>query len=225
MIWVNYTTLDNVLPDSVMGSFLRCLPENKAHAVAQLRDRKRATASVLGLVLLGQYAEQLGVKDFNYSQLIFSPAHKPRSSLGLEFNITHSANIVACAASLDSPLGIDTETMGRENAKLLRHVFNDNELTQIKNGKRHYLEFWVKKEAVAKAAGDGLRAMKSVMLDQERAHYKGQKWHLHRLMLNTNDMTYLASLDPQPEITRQKHAFADCVEYCNAVQFQHQRYG
>jgi len=225
MIWVNYTTLDNTLPDSVIGNFLRCLPKTKSDAIARLRDSKQATASALGLALLGQAAQQLGVSDFNYSQLIFSPAQKPRCSLGLEFNITHSASIIACAASLNSPLGIDTETAGRENTKLLRHAFNDDELAQIQNGERHYLEFWVKKEAVVKAAGVGLRAMKSVQLEQGRALYNGQQWHLHHLMLDKNEISYLASLQTKPVITCQKHAFVDCAEYCNSGQFQNQRYG
>ncbi|WP_455222362.1 4'-phosphopantetheinyl transferase family protein [Kaarinaea lacus] len=225
MIWVNYTTLNGVLPASVIGSFLRCLPATKADAIACLRDSKQATASVLGLGLLAQATEQLCVFDFSFHQLNFSPMQKPGCSLGIEFNITHSANIVACAVSLDSPLGIDSESMETRNAGLLRHVFNEKELTLIQNNNRLYLDLWVKKEAVSKAAGDGLGAMKAIVLNQDHARYNEQQWYLHRLMLDRNDVSYLACQHPQPDIKCQKQAFDDCVAYCTDAQFQNRRYG
>ena len=225
MIWVNYTRLNGVLPEPVINSFLHQLPPPKASAIARLSDSKQATASVLGLVLLGQGAKQLGVVDFNYDQLIFSPAQKPTCSLGIEFTITHSANIVACAVNLASPLGIDTETRAIHNAQILQHVFSDSEQALIQSDNQHYLDLWVKKEAVAKATGHGLPAMKTIVLDEERAHYNKQLWYLHRLRLDANEVSYLACHQPQPDIQIQKHTFADCIAYCTDGQCGKQAYG
>ncbi|WP_455366047.1 4'-phosphopantetheinyl transferase family protein [Kaarinaea lacus] len=193
-------------------------------SIARL-DCKQATATVLGLALLGRGVEQLGVAGFSYKQLIFSSTQKPSCSLGIEFNIAHSANIAACAVSLDSPLGIDTETTGIHSAKLLRHVFNESELALIQNDNRHFLDLWVKKEAVAKASGDGVRAMKAIALDQERAHYNEQQWYLRRLLLDANEVSYLACQQAQPDIKLQEHAFADCLAFCTTAQFRDQHYG
>ena len=225
MICVNYTRLNGTLPATVIDGFLQELPANKAESLVSLQDSKQVTASILGLALLGQGTKQLGMVNFSYDQLNFSPAQKPRCFLGIEFNITHSANIVACAVSLDSSLGIDTETKGERSTTLLRQVFNAHELALIQSDSRHYLDLWVKKEAVVKASGDGVRAMKTVDLEQGHARYNQQQWYLHRLLLDANEISYLACQQAQPEIRIQNHSFADCVAYCAESQFRIQRYG
>ena len=225
MILVNYTSLNGRLSAALIGSFLHRLPPGKADAIARLGDNKQATASVLGLILLGQTVEQLGVADFSYKQINFSPTRKPTCSNGIEFNITHSENIVACAVSLRMALGIDSETAEKRNPKLLRHVFNDNELTQIKSGASNSLELWVKKEAVAKASGCGVAAMKAIALDHECASYNNQSWYLRRLALDVNDVSYLACQKQNPVINLHEHSFADCVDYCRPIPVQDQQYG
>lgn len=225
MILVNYTRLNERLPAALIGSFLHRLPPQKADTIARLGDKKQATASVLGLILLGQTVEQLGVADFSYKQINFSPTRKPTCSNGIEFNITHSENIVACAVSLRMALGIDSETAEKRNPKLLRHVFNDNELTQIKSGASNSLELWVKKEAVAKACGCGVVAMKTIALDQERASCNNQSWYLQRLALDVNDFSYLACQEQNPAISLHEYSFSDCVDYCRSAYIQDKLYG
>lgn len=217
--------LNGRLSAALIGSFLHRLPLQKADAITRLGDSRQATASVLGLILLGKAVEQLSVDDFSYKKIIFSPTQKPACSNGIEFNITHSENIVACAVSLRMALGIDSETEEKQNPKLLRHVFNDNELTQIKSGASSSLELWVKKEAVAKASGCGVMAMKAIALDQERASYNNQLWYLQRLALDVNDVSYLACQEQNPAISLHEHSFADCVDYCRTVHIQDQQYG
>jgi 4'-phosphopantetheinyl transferase len=225
MILVNYTRLNRRLSAALIGSFLHRLPPHKADALARLGDSKQATASVLGLILLGQAAEQLNVVDFSYKKINFSPTQKPTCSNGIEFNITHSENIVACAVSLSTALGIDSETTDERNPRLLHHVFNDNELAQIKSGARSSLELWVKKEAVAKATGSGVLAMKAIVLDQERASCNNQSWYLQRLALDVNDVSYLACQEKNPDISLQEHSFSDCVDYYSSAHVQDQQYG
>ncbi|WP_455206438.1 4'-phosphopantetheinyl transferase family protein [Kaarinaea lacus] len=220
MILVNYTTLDGILPPDAAHAFLRRLPAAKANSLDQLTNSKQRTASILGLLLLGRAMEQLNVADFDYGQLNFSPKRKPTSPTNIEFNIAHSENVVACAVSRSSPLGIDSETLSNPHGILLHHVFNDADLAQIAQEKQSYLSVWVKKEAVAKATGAGVPSMKTITLDQEKASYKNQQWYLHRLDLDDNDISYLACQKQQPEINLYFHTFADCLDNCSAGNVQ-----
>lgn len=225
MILVNYTRLEGALPAAAVRALLDQLPKPKADAMARLKNPRQSTASMLGLLLLKQALEQLGGVDFRFDQLKFSPGEKPLSTQGIEFNITHSETIVACAVSRNIALGIDSETISKQPVTRLHHIFNESELAMISNDNEKFLELWVKKEAVAKASGDGVRAMKAIDLDQQRAKYKDQQWYLHRLALDAQDVSYLASQQSQPDIHLQYHTFSDCVACCNAASVLEQRYG
>jgi len=225
MILLNYTSLEGLLPHSAVRLFLQNLPLNKAQTISRLGDEKQRTASILGLVLLESAVQQLGIRDFNYHQLIFSPNRKPSCSANIEFNITHSNKVVACAVSQKSPLGVDSETMNRNHSPLLRHVFNETELEQIDSGASDFLDLWVKKEAVAKAIGCGIAAMKHIQLDHHTARYQNELWHLHQLALEDNDVSYLACQQQDPEIKAFYYSFTDCLNHCTTGNVMSQRHG
>ncbi len=214
MILLNYTHLDRPLPHSAVRSFLQNLPSNKAQTISRLVDDKQRSASVLGLVLLEHAMQQMGFSDFDFLQLIFSPNQKPSCTANIEFNITHSDSLVACAVSQASPVGIDSETSNREHNTLLRHAFNDAELEQISDGSQSLLDLWVQKEAVVKATGGGITDLKYIQLDHCTALYQNQRWFLHRLPLDDNDISYLACKQQNPEIKIRYHSFSDCLSYC-----------
>lgn len=214
MILLNYTNLDSPLPPSAVRLFLQNLPSNKAQTISRLEDDKQRSASVLGLVLLDRAMQQLGIGDLSDHQLNFSPGRKPSCSANIEFNITHSDNLVACAVNQQSPLGIDSETMSRKHRVALRHAFNEGELEQLSNGSENFLDLWVKKEAVAKAAGYGIADLKHIQLDQHTARYQNQLWFLHHLRLDDNEVSYLACKQRNPVIKLQYHSFTDCLNHC-----------
>ena len=225
MILLNYTSLDGLLPHSAVRLFLQNLPLNKAQSLSRLVDDKQRTASILGLVLLKNAVQQLDIRDFSYHQLNFSPNRKPSSSTNIEFNITHSDNVVACAVSQKSALGIDSETMEHNHNPLLRHVFNETELQQIDDGTQNFFNLWVKKEAVAKAIGCGVTGMKHIQVDQHTAHYQNQLWYLHQLALHDNDVSYLACKQPVPDVKAHHYSFSDCLNLCTIKNVLSQSHG
>ena len=225
MILLNYTSLEGLLPDSAVRLFLQNLPPNKAQTLTKLVDDKQRTASTLGLLLLENAVQQLGIRDFSYHELKFPPNQKPSSSTNIEFNITHSDNVVACAVSQKSALGIDSETMKHNHNPLLRHVFNETELEQIDDGTQNFLDLWVKKEAVAKAIGCGVAGMKHIQVDRQTAHYQNQLWYLHGLALDDNDVSYLACKQPDPDIKAQYYSFTDCLNHCTRQNEASQHHG
>ena len=84
--------------------------------------------------------------------------NKPKIK-GVEFNISHSGDIVAVALST-SEVGVDIQ---REEEKdfdhLSVHLFGENELKQYQmseDKKKCFYEIWTKKEAFHKHVGDGI---------------------------------------------------------------------
>ena len=79
------------------------------------------------------------------------------------FNVSHSEERALIATSGNCQLGVDIEYLNRpvECEKLARRFFTENECAALMNipparRKQAFLSCWTRKEAVAKALGDGL---------------------------------------------------------------------
>jgi len=92
-------------------------------------------------------------------QFHFSAYKKPKVD-GIEFNISHSENLVVIAISSD-PIGIDIEFINQnfDYNPLMKTIFNDEESDVINKNADRLLWFyilWTRKEALLKASGEGL---------------------------------------------------------------------
>ena len=89
-------------------------------------------------------------------------------NLNVQFNISHSGNIVVCAVS-NNPVGIDVEEIRPIDLKIAKRICSDDELKYIFDGKEpafsvttnkktltRFFEIWTAKEAVGKLTGHGL---------------------------------------------------------------------
>lgn len=76
----------------------------------------------------------------------------------VHFNISHSGEYVACAAS-DEPVGVDIQKIGEYNCDVAKRVCNEKELVQIENSvdkASDFTKLWTQKEAVLKMYGAGI---------------------------------------------------------------------
>lgn len=79
---------------------------------------------------------------------------------GLEFNVSHSGNLLLIAVS-NYPIGIDIELINKDFdfEYILKNCFSEKEIAYINNCSDHFLGFytlWTRKEALLKATGEGL---------------------------------------------------------------------
>lgn len=114
--------------------------------------------------LLGAYLQ----RDGSLVRLARGPFGKPyleRKELRFSFSDTKDAILVAFAHA--NEIGADVETMHRsvDHAAVSQHYFTPTEVATIdqagrdglaEDGKRRFLEFWTRKEAVLKASGVGI---------------------------------------------------------------------
>ncbi len=82
---------------------------------------------------------------------------------GLDFNLSHTTGMVACAVGIGCAVGIDLEPLDRRvELNIARRFFARDEyqwLTGLDDGDRQagFLNLWTLKEAVAKAVGLGIQ--------------------------------------------------------------------
>lgn len=93
------------------------------------------------------------------------PGGKPRlvGHPNIDFNISHTRGMAACASSANSDIGIDCETLDRAvDLRISEICFSPEERTWLRNqtklAPRHaFLHLWTLKEAAIKAIGLGLQ--------------------------------------------------------------------
>lgn len=138
-------------------------PDERARraALRQDADRDRFTvgAALLRLVAgadLGERPERVPVRR------VCPDCHRPHGKpavpgSGLELSVSHSGDWVAVAATRAGPTGVDVERVRTDIdlASLARHVLSPAERDWF--GAADFFLCWTRKEAVAKATGDGLR--------------------------------------------------------------------
>lgn len=92
--------------------------------------------------------------------LTHTPAGRPQVP-GWSVSITHTHHLVAVAAALTGPIGVDMEELHpRDFAPLADRWFHQQELQWLSDqpdALRAFLQLWTAKEAVGKALGLGLR--------------------------------------------------------------------
>ncbi|MDB5461046.1 MAG: 4-phosphopantetheinyl transferase [Caulobacteraceae bacterium] len=140
-----------------------CLaPEERARAdfaIDPMERRRRVCSRSVLRHILGAYvglpAAQL--------EFVTAPHGKPRLVNGPEFNLSHSGETMLLAVSGAGPVGVDVEPCGRLDDDwrgVTRRTFSDAERAQLEqmpdaDRPRAALRGWVRKEAYAKARGEG----------------------------------------------------------------------
>jgi 4'-phosphopantetheinyl transferase len=79
-----------------------------------------------------------------------------------EFSLSHSGDAVVVAIATDVPVGVDVERVrtGRDLSALVERVLTPQErsaLADRSGGDEGFYRYWVRKEAVVKATGHGMR--------------------------------------------------------------------
>jgi phosphopantetheinyl transferase len=174
-----------------LRDWLRALPEHKRAAVERLRDPADRTATLLGVALLADVLRTRG-RDLGAGDLVYPTHGRPRLPGGPEFSIAHGGGLVACAVA-DVPIGLDLEARGAARAEQLRLVLSAGERAAVDAGALDPTDAWVMKEAVSKAAGRGVTAMRDVTLRDGAAVLQGREWWLARVPLPATHVAWLAA--------------------------------
>lgn len=81
---------------------------------------------------------------------------------GLEFNISHSGNIVACAIAY-APVGLDLEKVRIYPREIVYDFFCEEEIVYSLQNERNFYKLWTRKESYLKATGEGIRNLRQMV--------------------------------------------------------------
>lgn len=206
VIHVLYTFLYPQLNDQQFEDYLIQLPSQLQRKIAMFSHWQDAQASLYGKLLLRSgLVRYYQLKHTILDHLQYSAYGKPSlPETNLDFNISHAGQYVVCVIAENRAVGVDLEEIKPMEIDFFEDQFSNEELADIRNtgdSTAKLLNYWVKKEAVAKAAGGGLQMpLRGISFacraDEAEAFCK--TWCLNEILLDEDHCCWLAT-DRRPE--------------------------
>jgi 4'-phosphopantetheinyl transferase len=165
VVW--YTYCDGQRSPELVSRYYGLLAPDERQRQQQYRFQRDRDQFLLARVLVRTMLAHFSgypSQDFRFE----SNAHgKPRVSdppeFPFQFNLTHTAGLVACALTSQHDIGIDAEDSGRSvsSLELARRFFAPAEVAALEceppeRQAAAFMQFWTLKEAYVKARGQGL---------------------------------------------------------------------
>jgi len=179
---------------SFRESLLPKLSQENREKVLRLKKIQDQNRSIISRIILDLMLKKFGC---NMDQLETNEFGKPYlNNHALEFNLSHSGNMVLLAISSFYPIGVDVEKIDVvDDCGSFMQIFHPSEITHFQTIKRekNYFELmkiWTHKEAISKALGLGLQIdMNKIALNHNDGIIKiniipsrfPQEWSLHTL--------------------------------------------
>ena len=145
------------LPDPLsIPELLGRLPEERQQRIHNMKQEKSRKQS-MGVGLLLQ--KVLALYHMQDSQVFMGEHGKPRIE-GLEFNLSHSGDLVVCAVS-EKPVGCDVEELREAPKGVVARYYSDAEQAYLSRFSadeydREFFRLWTMKESYVKMTGEGL---------------------------------------------------------------------
>lgn len=164
VIRVFYTEISPQTGAEVYDKLLQSFPPGISSKILQYPNEKERHLRIVGKALLAYALRQPGIQPgISLEQYDYSITNQPiLKGSDLKFSISHSNNIVACAISKESTIGIDVENIKPVKLDLMKFFFNRESWFEIINAPDVYAEFyrhWTMREAAIKASGQEIEQM------------------------------------------------------------------
>ena len=176
-----------------IADWLEELPVIKQKSVKKLRQQKDQALSLAGLQLLKIAMADYPDIPFSLDQLQFPKLGKPFFNADVDFNISHSGDVVSCVVSRSCKVGIDIELLREVNPatlnKFLLESSNEQNHSGVKERKRDFFDIWTKNEAIIKAANCGsIYNMSEIKLEHNGGRYQEHFWSTYPIdIISTED--------------------------------------
>jgi 4'-phosphopantetheinyl transferase len=163
------------------------------------RDRK---VRLLGKILLREGLKKLMMAPSCLYKIKESNFNRPTITDYIDFNISHSASLVACVISNESRVGLDVEQFRKFDLDPYRSCCMHNEWTRLSSSSdpcRSFIQMWTIKESISKAEGLGLH-MPMNSLNSELSSIctkRGNNWHVKNVFLDEGYACALSHGAPQ----------------------------
>lgn len=146
------------LPDPlVCQELMQQIPPERQSRIRNMKQEKNRKQSMGAGLLLQKVLALYHMAD---ERVIEGPHGKPRVD-GLEFNLSHSGNLVICAVS-DELVGCDVEKIRKAPRDVVSRYFSECEQEYLsrfsdREYDKNFFRLWTMKESYVKMTGEGLR--------------------------------------------------------------------
>mgnify|MGYP000721972298 CR=1 FL=1 len=196
MTKIFYTYISEENHNQLLHDFLPYFSKELQKNILKYRKWENLQLSLLGKLLLRLGLKQMNVS-FHLENLVYNSYGKPFLNNGsIQFNISHSGEMVACVFVDCCEVGIDIEKVTEIDICDFKSQMLFSEWKRIinsSNKKIAFFEYWTQKEAVIKAHGMGLSIpIKSFEIVEGKSSCDGIDFSLKEVLLDENYKCYLA---------------------------------
>lgn len=204
MIYIYQVDSASIRAKKPLEALLLNLPKSMHDRALRYKREVDAYNFVLGRMLLKKGLLELGQVS-KIDQIRFQEDGKPYLD-SVHFNISHSDDLVVCAISEKSRIGIDVEKRKEIILQNFRPWFSNKEWEDInagKNKKEKFYWYWTRKESVIKALGVNLSYLHKIELDTNQDFFieGGKRWYLKKVDFG---LEYTGAICSEEEIVLMK---------------------
>jgi 4'-phosphopantetheinyl transferase len=154
-----YFRISDKFNNKTIQSLISTISVSEQKYFTSIQNKSALKRTLFGRIILKYIASGLGIARPEYvsSTISGKPVFTPPN--GIDFNISHSGDMVVCCLAEDAFIGIDIELIRPVNIEIYRNCFDSQEwqfITESENPELAFLKLWVRKEAVIKADSWGI---------------------------------------------------------------------
>lgn len=196
MIHFYYTYIRQSAHHALLSKYLSKFDLAFQRKILRFHRWQDAQLSLLGRVLLFD-----GLEPFNLSKdnikIEYSKYCKPYlKDKGVEFNISHSGELVVCVISDQSSLGVDLELKKHIEIEAFKHLMTDSEWCAISSSSNEldaFYRYWTQKEALVKAIGKGFSLpLNSIEILDCKANIENEMYWVREVNIDQDYKCHLA---------------------------------
>ena len=196
MTYIYYTYISEQNHSRLLSSNLGDFPKDFGEKVLKYRRWQDGQLSLLGRLLLRNGLKKIG-SPIDVKNIEYDSYNKPYlKNENMQFNISHSGNIVVCVICDATEIGVDIEIIKDINVSDYKIQMTEREWHSIhdsKDTKMAFFNYWTQKEAAMKAEGNGLSIpLKSFEIIDNTTIINGEKFFLKKIRLDKSYKCHLA---------------------------------
>lgn len=181
LLLYTYNTVE--LDRTQFDALLNRLPAELQAGITRFVRWEDRQASLFGKLLLLEGLKSWDLPPDMIHEITFNAWKRPTLPGNLDFNISHSGELITCILRQDGRIGVDVERVKTIHLPHFRSVLTQAEMTALKamiHPEPAFYEIWTKKEAVIKAEGKGFyNSLTEVeSLGREKVRLENENWFL-----------------------------------------------
>jgi 4'-phosphopantetheinyl transferase len=206
MIKVYYAKINDEWREDELEKKISCLPADLLEQVMKYKNWRDRQLSIAGKLLLLDLLKDFKLSDkLDLKNLHYTRFDKPYLNNAFDFNISHTQNLVVCAATTTGNIGIDIEKIQPVTIEYWSDYFTIEEIEAINKSSDKHIAFyrtWTKKEAFIKAIGKGLNIQLSkINTVRNVIAYEHKSNYLHQVTIEGEYVCYVCCNQKEVLIT------------------------